>query len=165
MLFCHNMPQLVRMVWVKLSNHRFYKIIYGSLGLLAMTVHCCHATESLPDPTRPPDAMVGTKPAGDEADTAPPPVPVLQSVLLSATRKVAVISGQPVALGGEFGESRLIKLTPNEAVLRKDGVLQVLKLFPDVEKVDKMEKSERPVPLDEDKSGHRGATQGKKSKR
>ena len=110
-----------------------------------MTVHCCQAAENWPDPTRPPDVFGG---GGDEGvEVAPPPVPVLQSILLSATRKVAVISGQPVALGGKFGEARLVKLTPSEAVLQTGDTLQVLKLFPDVEKKELL------VPQDENKSG------------
>lgn len=78
---------------------------------------------------------------------APLPLPVLQSVLLSATRKAAIISGQTVMLGEKFGTARLVKLTPSEAVLRTGDSLQVLKLFPDVEK------KERLVPQDEGKSG------------
>lgn len=97
-----------------------------------MIGHCCQAAENLPDPTRPPDVFGGVVDEGTEI--APPPVPVLQSVLLSAARKMAVISGQPVALGEKFGAARLIKLTPSEAVLRTGDTLQVLKLFPDVEK-------------------------------
>lgn len=140
-------------------------MICGSLGLLAMIVHCCQAVESLPDPTRPPDVIMGNQGVGEDDGIVPPPVPVLQSVLLSATRKVAIISGQSVPLGGKFGEARLIKLTSSEAVLRKDGELQVLKLFPDVEKVEKMEKSEQPVPHAENKSGDHSTALGKKSKR
>ena len=149
----------------KLNNHWFNNMLCKSLGLLAMTVHCCQAAEVLPDPTRPPDVLVGAPTVGDEADIAPPPVPVLQSILLSATRKVAVISGQPVALGERFGEARLIKLTPSEAVLQSGGMLQVLRLFPDVEKVEKVEKIEQPVLQDENKSGRRSAAPKKKSKR
>jgi len=89
-------------------------------------------------------------------------MPVLQSIILSATRKAAMISGQTVILGEKFGEARLVNLTPSEAVLRTGEGLQVLKLFPDVEK------KERLVPQDEDmkQSGKkkRGAVLGNKAK-
>jgi MSHA biogenesis protein MshK len=113
----------------------------------ALVVGLCQA-ENLPDPTRPPSSL-GPLPSayGEEPDNAPAPVPVLQSIMLSATRKAAMISGQTVVLGEKFGEARLVKLTPSEAVLRTEEGLQVLKLFPDVEK------KERLVPPDEDKSG------------
>lgn len=123
-----------------------------------MTIHCCQAVENVPDPTRPPDAFGG---AGDEVEIAPPPVPVLQSILLSATRKAATISGQTVMLGAKYGEARLVKLTPSEAVLRTAEGLQVLKLFPDVEK------KGRVAPQDDGKSGSNNsrAVLNKKAKR
>lgn len=94
-------------------------------------------------------------------EIAPPPVPVLQSILLSATRKAATISGQTVMLGAKYGEARLVKLTPSEAVLRTAEGLQVLKLFPDVEK------KGRVAPQDDGKSGSNNsrAVLNKKAKR
>jgi hypothetical protein len=88
-------------------------------------------------------------------------VPVLQSILLSTTRKAATISGQTVMLGGKYGEARLVKLTPSDAVLRSAEGLQVLKLFPDVEKKGRI------VPQDDDKSGSNNsrAVLKKKAKR
>lgn len=142
--------------WVKLSNRSFRKLICLPFGLLAMTVHCCQAADVLPDPTRPPDAFGGAAAVGME-QMAPLPLPVLQSVLLSATRKAAIISGQTVMLGEKFGMARLVKLAPSEAVLRTGDSLQVLKLFPDVEK------KERLVPQDEGKSGTKPAALKKKA--
>ncbi len=93
------------------------------------------AAENLPDPTRPPSALAPAgQPSGEEILKAPPPLPVLQSVMLSANRKAALISGQTVLLGGKFGDLRLVKLTPDEAVLKGEDGVQVLKFFPDVEK-------------------------------
>jgi MSHA biogenesis protein MshK len=118
--------------------------------------------ENLPDPTRPP-ALLGPLPPGfgEEVDNTPAPMPVLQSIILSATRKAAIISGQTVVLGEKFGDARLVRLTESEAVLRMgDGLLQVLKLFPDVDK------KERLVPQDEDMNGKgkRSAVPGKKAR-
>lgn len=87
--------------------------------------------QDLPDPTRPPAAM-DTRPepaAGTQAGG-----PMLQSVLISPTRKAAIISGRTVALGEKFGDARVVKITETEVVLRNGKEMQTLKLFPDIEK-------------------------------
>ena len=140
----------------------FYRIAGVFLLPFVLLGGVC-AAENLPDPTRPPSSLGPLPPGfGEEPDNAPAPMPVLQSIMLSATRKAAMISGQTVILGEKFGEARLVKLTPSEAVLRTGEGLQVLKLFPDVEK------KERLVPQDEamKQSGKkkRGAVLGNKAK-
>lgn len=116
---------------------------------LVLAAGASQAAETLPDPTRPPASFGPLGPVyGEEPEKAPPPQPVLQSVILSATRKVAIIGGQTVNLGEKFGDAKLIRLTPSEAVLRTaEGEKQVLKLFPDAEK------KLRPVPQDNAGSG------------
>lgn len=85
--------------------------------------------QGLADPTRPPGAIA------DSAESAAAGGgPVLQSVMLSPTRKVAVISGEMVVLGGRYGTSQLVKLSETEAVLKSGGELMVLKLHPQVDK-------------------------------
>lgn len=60
---------------------------------------------------------------------------VLQSVLLSSTRKLAVISGKTYQVGDKVGEATLIKVSDHEAVLRNsDSTLQTLKMHPGVMK-------------------------------
>lgn len=87
------------------------------------------AAQGLADPTRPPVGMAETVAA--TADTGGP---VLQSVMLAQGRKVAVISGEMVALGGRYGSSRLVKLTETEAVLKNGGEITVLRMYPLVDK-------------------------------
>jgi MSHA biogenesis protein MshK len=85
--------------------------------------------QGLADPTRPPGAlaeMTETATGGGG--------PVLQSVMLSPTRKVAVISGEMVVLGGSYGGARLVRLTETEAVLQSGGERMVLRLHPQVDK-------------------------------
>ncbi|MCX7628536.1 MAG: hypothetical protein N2Z69_09035 [Methylophilaceae bacterium] len=91
----------------------------------------CGAAE-LQDPTRPP----GMETLGGIDTPQPGAVgPVLQAVTLSKSRKVAVISGQEVPLGGRYGEAKLIRLSDSEAVLRNpDGTLQTLSMYTRVEK-------------------------------
>lgn len=106
-----------------------------SMGLLVVSgfllcLPLVHA-QDLPDPTRPPAAM-DTRPdpaAGTQAGG-----PILQSVLISPTRKAAIISGQTVALGEKFGDAWIVKITETEVVLRNGKEIQTLKLFPDIEK-------------------------------
>jgi len=82
----------------------------------------------LTDPTRPPSAAAESN--GEQQEAAMR----LQSVLLSPQRKIAVINGVAVPLGGMLGEARLVKITETEAVLKSGNETEVLKLFPGVEK-------------------------------
>ena len=84
--------------------------------------------QTLVDPTRPPGALADM--GGGEAAGGP----VLQSEMLSPGRKVAVISGETVVLGGRYGEARLVSVTETEAVLKNGAETTVLKLYPQVEK-------------------------------
>ncbi len=84
--------------------------------------------QSLVDPTRPPAGLA------DMAGSVAVGGPVLQSVMLSPGRKMAVISGEAVVLGGRYGEARLVRLTESEAVLKNGDETTVLKLYPQVEK-------------------------------
>jgi MSHA biogenesis protein MshK len=87
--------------------------------------------QGLPDPTRPP-AM--SESAGEQDASAASSGPVLQSVLISPSRRIATINGQVLKLGDKFGEARVTKITENEVVLRNGQEMQTLKLFPQVEK-------------------------------
>lgn len=95
--------------------------------LILITVHA--QAQDLKDPTRP--AISANLQTGEvELEH----VPILQSVLISPTRKFAVIDGKTVRLHAKFGDQTLVRLSETEAVLRRGRELQVLKLFPDVEK-------------------------------
>jgi MSHA biogenesis protein MshK len=85
--------------------------------------------QALTDPTRPPSAVAESNGEQQEA-----PAARLQSVLLSPRRKIAVINGVTVPLGGMFGEARLVKITETEVVLKSGNETEVLKLFPGIEK-------------------------------
>ena len=85
--------------------------------------------QTLSDPTRPPTIMIET--ARNSEMIAGP---VLQSVLIAPHRRVAIISGQTVALNEKYGEQTLIKMSETEVVLRNGKEFQTLKLFPDFDK-------------------------------
>jgi MSHA biogenesis protein MshK len=98
---------------------------------LSMLAAPLAAAQGLQDPTRPPASMTSSQETSAAASAVEP---VLQSVLVSPTRMVAIISGQTVKLGERFGDARVVKITETEVVLRNGQNIQVLKLFPNVEK-------------------------------
>lgn len=85
--------------------------------------------QTLPDPTRPPPEL-SVMPAGQ---TAAVKDSVLQSTLVSPSRRVAIINGQTVELGAKQGEARLVEVSESGAVLEGPQGRQVLALFPNVE--------------------------------
>lgn len=95
---------------------------------LAFAAASAHA-QALVDPTRPPNAPVG----GDVSDAAPGSSQ-LQSILIASNRKLAIINGTTVALGGMVGEAKVVKITETEVTLQKGDETEVLKLYPGVDK-------------------------------
>lgn len=85
--------------------------------------------QALTDPTRPPSSV--SAPLEGQQDA---PATQLQSVLLSSGRKLAVINGETVPLGGRIGEARVIRITETEVTLKKGDETEVLKLLPGIEK-------------------------------
>jgi len=85
----------------------------------------------LSDPTRPPAGFIQE---GDSAGTVVTG-PVLESVMIPKKGKpLAVISGQSVRLGEQYGESRLIRVNEREAVLEGPAGIERLALTPGIEK-------------------------------
>lgn len=105
--------------------------IHGGFLLLMLAAMPVSFAQSFLDPTRPP-ASLGL--AQEGISSAPASGPVLQSVLISPGRMVAIISGKTVSLGEKFGEARVVKITESEVLLRSGTDLQTLKLFPGIEK-------------------------------
>ncbi len=105
----------------------FGKVCLG-LAMLAMAMFGASA-QGLSDPTRPPTAT-----AADGVAVASAQATQLQSVLISPNRRVAVINGTSVPLGGKFGEATLVRVTETEVELRTGGEKQVLTLLPGIDK-------------------------------
>ena len=82
-------------------------------------------TRPLVDPTRPPN--VSTELATVQAAVEGPR---LQSVLISPTRRSAVISGTAVALGGKYGDARVEQISESAVVLRFPDRRETLALLP-----------------------------------
>ena len=95
---------------------------------VALLLSSSSTAQALTDPTRPPLELMSAASAG-----AAPRTP-LQSILLSSAHKGAIINGQYVALGGVYGKAKLVKITATEVTLKGDQGLEVLQLYPPMEK-------------------------------
>lgn len=99
---------------------------------LAFATFSAHAQGALVDPTRPqylPAPQAGGDGTGRQAMR-------VESVLISATRKLAVIDGMTVPLGGQVNGATLVSVTETGVTLRRGAELQKLKLHPNVERRD-----------------------------
>ena len=89
---------------------------------------------ALVDPTRPPNMSVE---AGAK-ESAAPAGPRLQSVLISPTRRVAVISGSTVVQGGKYGNATVASISEGAVLLRYADRKETLHLIPGVVKRDRL---------------------------
>ncbi|MDO8065461.1 MSHA biogenesis protein MshK [Janthinobacterium sp. SUN206] len=85
--------------------------------------------QALDDPTRPPAALWAP------ADAAPVVAarPQLQSVLVSTQpggRRLAVIDGQTVKVGGKVGDAVVVEIRDTAVLLRRGKSLETFKLYP-----------------------------------
>ncbi|MDH3287718.1 MAG: hypothetical protein OEP48_08370 [Betaproteobacteria bacterium] len=86
------------------------------------------SSQAMTDPMRPPEAYL------THEDGAISGGPVLQSVMISPTRRTAIISGDRVRLGEKYGDAVLIEVAEGEVVLQRADTTQVLKMYPGVVK-------------------------------
>ena len=99
-------------------------------GLVASTpLWADDLLDSLVDPTRP--SSHGPTTSGLSRGGL-----VLQSTLVSPERRVAVISGQPLSIGGRIGGAEVVAIQPFQVILSRSGKQSALRMLPklDVEK-------------------------------
>ncbi len=84
--------------------------------------------ESLPDPTRPPGGVDET------TSVVVPSGPALQVIRTLDGKRLAIISGQTVKVGGKVGDAIVTRIDEDRVLLRGPEGVQTLKLFPEVEK-------------------------------
>ena len=103
-----------------------------SVFCLLSSVICC--AEDLPDPTRPPASIFAPVGGTSVAHAMPAENHArgLHTIIISETRRAAIIDGQTVELGGEHGGARLIEVNESGVVLERGQSRQVLPLFPDI---------------------------------
>ncbi len=99
-----------------------------AVATAALIVSTGGVAQGLADPTRPPLELMGSVAAG-----APAPTP-LQSILLSPTRKGAIINGQYVPLGGAYGKAKLVAISATAVTLQTGKTMEVLQLYPSLDK-------------------------------
>jgi hypothetical protein len=85
--------------------------------------------ENLSDPTRPPGSVISGTWAGRGAAHRSSG---LRSIIISDTRRAAIIDGKTVELGGMHGNARLVEVNEGSVVLQRSKSRQVLTLFPGV---------------------------------
>lgn len=99
------------------------------MGVVLVMCAPCVFAEDLPDPTRPPAAVISPSDASEIGALKPAG---LQSVIISKNRSAAIIGGQTVELGGKYGDVRLIEVSATGVILQGAQGKQVMTLFPDV---------------------------------
>ncbi len=109
-------------------------MIYAHLSpVLLVLAGAGSVMAQVPDPTRPPDALLAPGPAGGVS------VPVdsgVQTVILRPGGKsAAVINGQYIVVGEMIGDKRVIKITESEVVLKSESGREIIKVMPAIEKI------------------------------
>lgn len=87
--------------------------------------------ERLVDPTRPHASL--SAPVSPEAESANAG-PRLQSILISAQRRVAIINGATVRVGDMFEDARVVRIAETEVILRAGNEVRILRMYPDLVK-------------------------------
>ena len=82
---------------------------------------------SLPDPTEPPTSLN----VSPSALKVAPAEPVLQAIQNERGRFYAMIDGRAMRVGDQFGAAKVVRISPNEVVLRHGNANKTLKLLPD----------------------------------
>ena len=90
------------------------------------------SAQVLGDPTRPP-SLSGLS---FGAAAATPSGPVLQSIVLSPRRRLALIDGKLIGIGDRVGGATLVAIEIDSVRLREGRGTKVVKLLPDVRKGD-----------------------------
>lgn len=107
-----------------------------SVCALVLAIAGLAAPVQAADPTRPPPefSSSNTSSSNDLQPAFNGQGLVLQSVLMSAKRQRALISGQTIPLGGHIGDAKLIKITETYVVLQGAQGMQTLELTPGIRK-------------------------------
>lgn len=114
------------------------KRLIGARLLCVLTAaaasHAAAAQAALPDPTRPPAAGSAEGVAKPGAGQTTRSAHRLQSVLISPERKLAVIDGRTVFLGGRIDDALVVAITETGVTLRRGAQTETLPLNAGVQK-------------------------------
>lgn len=113
-----------------MKNSRKLIVDSGKLfAVCCLLFSACSFAAELNDPTRPPLSIA--EPVADAGGAAVIPPAGLQSILVGKFRRIAIIDGQTVELGGRIGDAKLVEVNATSVVLRTPQGRRVLTLFPD----------------------------------
>ena len=98
-----------------------------AIFLLGLSAASLAQAAPFADPTRPPIIL-------SEEGVAATSGPRLESVLIAPDRRLAVIGGQQVRLGGKYGEGQVVRITETEVVIRNGDATETLRLLPEAQK-------------------------------
>ena len=99
--------------------------------------------QALRDPTEPPSGAA----ARGGAQSAPEAV--LQSVIVSGGRRLALIGGRTYQTGERVGDATVVSISSSEVILRDASGTRVLRLHPHLERADAGSKAAGRVPATE----------------
>ena len=115
---------------MKIKRPNVARWAVSSCCLLISVPSPLHA-EDLPDPTRPP-AGIFAPVVGAGREATENWSSGLHTIIISETRRAAIIDGKTVELGGTHGDAKLIEVSEGGVVLQRAQSRQVLTLFPGV---------------------------------
>lgn len=118
------------MTRLRAARHRCAGIAAAAL-VAVMPSGAATGAEVLVDPMQPPADFRAAE--REPADPAQPQL-VLQSTRISSAGRSAVISGITVQAGDRLAGATVSRIAAGEVVLLQEGVEQVLKLYPAVDK-------------------------------
>jgi MSHA biogenesis protein MshK len=107
------------------------RIAAAPIALVMFSAGQAAFAQGLSDPTRPP-SFSGVPFDG----VAAPAGPVLQSIVLSPKRRLALINGKLIGIGDRVGAATLVAIEIDSVRLREGGGTKVVKLLPEVRKRD-----------------------------
>ena len=100
------------------------------LALCIPTLLLADLSNDLADPTRPnvkrERIVVSTK-----VIAKPKEALVLQSTLVAPNRRLAIINGKTLYVGGRVADAEIIEISPHQVTLLRSGVREVLRLLPE----------------------------------
>ena len=94
--------------------------------------HSVNAQGALVDPTRPPSMAAGTPRDGGAAKHTASQR--LQSILISPTRRLAVIDGRTVTEGSRVDAATVVQIAETRVTLRQGAELTTLELYPGIQR-------------------------------
>lgn len=120
---------------------RLMQILGGISVLLSFSLNA----ETLVDPTRPPIEIADSA-VSIASQVAVIPAAGLQSILISKTRRAAIIDGKTIALGQLYGDAKLVEINESSVILASSQGRRELRLFPAVKITQKEEKLPSKLP-------------------